>query len=89
MKLVQKPEGYELRTRRAEKKESCEEWEPRDALYESQQMMEGKEVRACVVIWQEVEPDGTKKTKGRRAGPAEVTSFITMKQAGYYMGWEG
>lgn len=88
MKLVPKPEGFELRNKRSGKKESCEVWEPKDALYSASALMEGKNVSACVVIWQEIDSDGRRKTVARRAGPAETTAFITMRQAGYYMGWE-
>jgi hypothetical protein len=87
VKLVPKPEGYELRTRRADKQESCEAWEPRDALYEASQIMEGKDIRACVVIWQEVDAKDNRKVVARRAGPADLTARITMQKAGHYMGW--
>jgi hypothetical protein len=84
---VNKPEGYELRTHRAEKQETCEAWEPRDALYEAQQLMEGKQVSSCVVIWREVDGKGNSEIRARRAGPADETARITMQKAGYYMGW--
>jgi hypothetical protein len=87
VKLVPKPEGYELRTRRADKQESCEAWEPRDALYEASNLMDGKDVRACVVIWQEVDGKGETRIHARRAGPADLTARITMQKAGHYMGW--
>lgn len=87
MKLVPKPEGYELRTRRADKQESCEKWEPRDALYEASHLMQGKDVDACVVIWREADGKGGHSIKARRAGPADLTARITMQKAGHYMGW--
>jgi hypothetical protein len=89
VKLVPKPDGYELRTRRADKHETCEAWESRDALYEASQLMEGKDVLACVVIWQEVDGKGETKVYARRAGPADTTARITMSKAGHYMGWGG
>lgn len=89
MDMVSEPVGYHLRTRRAEKQESCEKWEPRDTLYEAQQLMRGKDATACVVIWQEVSAKGEIKINARRAGPADTTARITMSKAAYYMGWGG
>ncbi len=86
LKLVPKPEGFDLRTRRADKQESCEAWEPRDALYEASKEMEGKEVTACVVIWRETTKDGT-RTVARRAGPIDTTKDLVVTQLGKYMGW--
>ena len=53
LEIVPKPEGYELRERRAEKKGSGMEWKPLDALYSASQHMHGEypPTVACAVVW--------------------------------------
>lgn len=52
LKLVPKPDGYELREKRANKKENCELWLPEDALHSASKRMAAEPpVLAAVVAW--------------------------------------
>ncbi len=53
MRIVPKPEGFELRDRRSEKTNDATAWLPEDALYDAQQAMDGKmkPTTAMIVAW--------------------------------------
>jgi hypothetical protein len=61
MKLVPKPDGYELRAKRADKNDSAKEWTAADTLYHAQQHMQNAE--CCIVTWYERVPDAGVKLK--------------------------
>jgi hypothetical protein len=52
LKVLPKPEGYDLRAARAEKSESARDWLPQDALYDaSKRIAESGVQGALVVCW--------------------------------------
>lgn len=66
LKLVEKPEGFELSARRAEKKESATEWFPKDALYSASKELDGKApAKALLVAWYAMDDDGTQQFRYR------------------------
>lgn len=66
MKIVEKPEGLELRDLRSTKTGKAYDWLGHDALYEAAQAMP-KDTKTCIVIWQEETPAGV-DTHHRLAG---------------------
>jgi len=55
LRLVEKPQGYELRDRRSNKTEDPSQWTPADAVYDASERIRGKEVTQLVVYWWERE----------------------------------
>ena len=53
VRIVPKPEGFELRDRRSDKTNDATAWLPEDALYDAQQAMDGKmkPTTAMIVAW--------------------------------------
>lgn len=88
MKLIPKPDGFDLRDRRSTKSASCEQWEPRDALYDASTAMNGKEVDCAIVIWRERQKDGNATICSRRCGNADAVARVVMEEVGRYMGWK-
>lgn len=56
LRLVPKPEGYELRDKRSEKRNSAADWTPADALYDASQRIIDKQVSGLVAYWWERDP---------------------------------
>lgn len=56
MHLVPKPEGFDIRDKRAEKSGKADEWTPQDAVYEASQRIENATQLVC--LWWEKQPDG-------------------------------
>lgn len=57
--MIDEPEGYDLREKRAGKNGDAKQWTPQDALYSTHQRMQGKEVTQFVAYWWEKQPDGS------------------------------
>lgn len=57
MKTVPKPQGFDLRDKRAMKSSDPTDWTPADAVYSASQRIQGKEVTDLVVYWWERDPD--------------------------------
>ena len=66
MKIVEKPEGFELRDLRSTKTGKAYDWLAHDALFSASRDMP-KEAKTCIVVWQEETPDGI-ETHHRLAG---------------------
>lgn len=93
MKIVEKPEGFELRDRRSTKSRDGKDWNPRDALYDADQAVgkmigEGATVDALVIVYRVVAPDGTKCTRFRAAGEQDAVQTALLRAVGRYMSWE-
>lgn len=58
LRLVPKPDGYELRDKRSTKEDDPSVWTPADALYDASERIRGKDVSQLVVYWWERKPDG-------------------------------
>jgi hypothetical protein len=88
MKLVPKPEGYELRDKRSTKAGDCELWEPRDALYCAHEEMVGKQIDCVNVIWRERDGNGKTVIRQRRAGSNDAITSMMVNSLGDWMGWK-
>lgn len=60
-RLVDKPEGFDLREKRAGKAKDGSLWTPEDALFDAAEQIKGKAVKQLLVCWV-VEEEGGKLT---------------------------
>jgi hypothetical protein len=59
LKPLSKPEGFELRVKRAEKDDDATKWLPEDALHDaSRAMQESAPAGAMIVVWYTPAEDG-------------------------------
>jgi hypothetical protein len=66
LKVLPKPEGFDLREKRAEKSESARDWLPEDALYDAATHIAEKGVAGALVIcWYELSESGLPIAKYR------------------------
>lgn len=56
---VDKPEGYDLREKRADKANDAGVWTAQDAVYSTAQRIKDQNVSQLVVYWWERKPDGS------------------------------
>ena len=63
LRIIPKPEGFELRDRRSEKANDATAWLPEDALYDAQEAMRGKmkPASAMLVAWFYLDDEGKEK----------------------------
>lgn len=62
LKMVPKPEGYDMREKRATKAESGKQWLPDDALYQAFERInkgDAKPVGAIAIVWYEKLDNGS------------------------------
>lgn len=68
MKIVPKPEGFELREARADKLNDGRKWEPMDAVFDAYRQLENEPASAALLIaWYVRNPNGTLEVKFRVA----------------------
>jgi hypothetical protein len=60
---IEKPEGYDLREKRAYKNQDARDWTPADALYGAHERTKDQEVTQLIVYWWEKQPDGSEVLK--------------------------
>lgn len=70
MKIVPKPEGFDLRDRRSSKSNDAKQWLGHDALFAASEVMP-KDTKTCAVVWQEETPKGV-NTVYRLAGESNA-----------------
>lgn len=54
-----KPDGYDLREKRADKANDAKQWTPQDAIYSTAERISDQDVSQLVVYWWERKPDGS------------------------------
>jgi hypothetical protein len=89
LKAVPKPEGFDLRLKRAESQDSCRMWLPEDAIYDAyMQMKDENVVSAAVIAWYVKNPNGTLSLRYRishehdRQGVAIAADLLHEMQTG-------
>lgn len=90
LRLVPKPDGFELRERRSGRDRDGSQWQPQDALYDASRKIEEAtgRVTSVVVIWrEEFEDDNSQVTNYRSAGPHGHPQLSVMNVLGRMMGW--
>lgn len=88
LKLIPKPEGFELRDRRSDKTGKGCDWLPADAVYQADHMMKQGNTIAVVVVWMEERPDGSQRVYRRFAGETGNKLRLLMEAIGTEMGWK-
>lgn len=88
MKLVPKPEGFELRDKRSEKKSDAALWVPQDAMFDASKEQAAQDVEALFICWREKMPDGNTRTHFRFAGDRGKGESLMLTAIGRFMGWQ-
>lgn len=88
MKLVPKPEGFELRDKRSDKSNDGSLWSAQDALHGASQEMAKYEVMDALICWRELHKDSTTTVHYRHAGPTGTAPSLIMQAFGRMMGWK-
>lgn len=57
--IIDKPEGYDLREKRADKNVDAGQWTAQDAIFNTAQRIKSQDVSQLVVYWWERRPDGS------------------------------
>lgn len=89
MRMVEKPEGYDLRDKRAEKSGQGVDWNPQDALYDASQRIQKMDVEALIVVWRERLPNGETGTRFDFSGNRDAAATLLLRALGYHLGWNG
>lgn len=89
LKLVPKPEGFDLRDRRSDKKCDASLWTPHDALYDAQQNLvkSGEECDALVVFFRVRLSSGRWVVKRRVSGNGDAVRITALRGIGDLMQW--
>lgn len=88
LKLVPKPEGYELRDRRSDKSTKACDWSVQDALYSVSQEVSTTEPVAILIQWYVKSQDGALIYRSRYAGDASQSRLnLLLEGLGNTMRW--
>lgn len=89
LKLVPKPEGFELRDKRSDKSGMGCDWEVQDALYATSQEVAKPDsnVDAVLIIYRKRFAHGGTLTCTRFAGPADSCASMLLNGMAKLMGW--
>lgn len=86
LRLVPKPEGFELRDKRSDKTNAADLWTPSDAVYAASLEIKGN-VDAVTVIWRELNNKGKYQYCRKTSGPKGSTVDLMVSALGIEMGW--
>jgi hypothetical protein len=86
LKLVPRPEGFELRDRRSDKSGQANDWTPRDALFDASEAI-GDDAEAVTIVWRKPNGRGGFEYFRRNAGPKGASVDLTVTALGLEMGW--
>lgn len=89
LKLVPKPEGFELRNKRSDKSGSGKDWEPQDALYDVSQEIAKADVDcdAVLVLYRKRFENGSRLTCTRFSGQNDAAADLLLNGMAKIMGW--
>lgn len=87
MKLIPKPEGFELRDKRSDKTADASKWNTADALFDASNEMSKQDTDGVIVCWREQYKDGTSKIHYRCAGAEGTGIKLLISVLGRLMGW--
>jgi hypothetical protein len=89
LRLVPKPEGFELRNKRSDKTGRGCDWEPQDALYDVSQEIAKPDVDcdAVLVIFRKRLDNGSVLTCTRFSGQPDAQAYLLLAATGKAMGW--
>lgn len=78
---VEKPEGYDLREKRADKEADARKWTARDAVYSTSQRMANQDVTEFVAYWWERLPDGSEVMHFSNATSSTAEHALLLQKA--------
>lgn len=81
LRLVPKPEGFELRDKRSEKDKNPARWTPADAIYDASQRMQLYEATQLVVYWWEKREDGRERLNWANATLSHAEHAYMLQKA--------
>lgn len=81
MSEVEKPEGYDLREKRADKNSDACQWTPQDAIYNTSQRIKEQDVTQLVVYWWERKPDGKEVLHWTNATTSTAEHALILQKA--------
>lgn len=84
----EKPVGFDLRSKRAERTEDAAAWTPQDAAYDAHVRVRSAEVTQFLAVWWEKQADGTEKLlfSNSTTGRAEAAWLLQKTLAGFTSG---
>lgn len=88
MKIVDKPEGFDLRDKRSDKSNKGAEWTPQDALFDASKTIATQDCSDIIVVWREKKENNLYQTHFRFAGAEDCNSpALLLGGLGKVMGW--
>ncbi len=81
MKLVSRPEGFDLRERRAKKQGDAKQWTPADALYDASERSAKMDVTQLAVYWWERLGDGTEELRWSHSTQSSAEHAYLLQKA--------
>lgn len=78
---VIKPEGYDLREKRADKNSDARQWTPQDAVYSTAERIKSKNVPQFCAYWWEREPDGREILRWSNATTSTAEHALLLQKA--------
>lgn len=89
LRLVPKPEGFELRDKRSDKTGMGKDWQPQDALYDVSQEIAKPDADcdAVLVIYRKRFENGSVLTCTRFSGPQDSVGALLLNGMAKVMGW--
>lgn len=89
LKLVPKPEGFELRDKRSDKSGQGCDWEVQDALYNVSQEIAKADVNcdAVLIIYRKQFENGSRLTCTRFSGKTDAAADLLLNGMAKMLGW--
>lgn len=78
---IEKPAGYDLREKRAEKEAKSSAWTAEDAVYSTHDRIKGKDITQFVAYWWERMPDGSEVMHFSNATSNKAEQVLLLSKA--------
>lgn len=88
MKLISKPEGFDLRDRRSDKTGKGSDWTVADAVYSAHKDITATKSDAVMVVWRQLNDDGSTTVRFSFSGPPDAGAALLLNAVGRYMSWQ-
>lgn len=81
MSDIEKPAGYDLREKRADKSSDARQWTPQDAIYNTSERIKDQNVTQLIVYWWERKPDGKEVLHWTNATTSTAEHALLLQKA--------
>lgn len=78
--VIVKPEGYDLREKRAGKASDAAQWTAQDAVYSTYERIKDAKVSQWVAYWWEVNPDGSESLRYTNATTSSAEHALLLQK---------